>query len=77
MINILGFLTDKNKSVLVSLVLFLPVTYTPRAGLDSRTWSVFVFLCFSRLYTDSRVEHPRLDRQNDTLPEWLRGSPAK
>ena len=48
-----------------------------RPGLNSRTLSVFVFLCFSRLYTDSTVGHPRLDRQNDTLPEWLRGSPAK
>ena len=44
---------------------------------ESRTWSEFVFLCFSRLYMDTRVGHPRLDGQNDTLPEWLRGSPAK
>ena len=46
-INVLGFLTDENKSVLVSLVLFLPVTQTPRVRFPDMEDSLF-FLFFNR-----------------------------
>ena len=71
-INVLGFLTDENKSVLVSLVLFLPVTQTPRVRFPDMEDSLFfLFLIVGAVCL------LKMHQLNDTLPEWLRGSPAK
>ena len=48
-INVLGFLTDENKSVLVSLVLFLPVTQTPRVKFPNIE-CVCIFVLFKAIY---------------------------
>ena len=49
MINALGFLTDKNMSVLVSLVLFLTVSQTPRVRFLNMEY-VCVFVLFKAIY---------------------------